>query len=1102
MKRNILKAVALCLSLVMLLPMLVGCGMLGETGDKGAAGSDGKSAYQIAVENGFKGSETEWLATLIATKGFRGEQGETGESGAQGSAGVDVKNAYVNESYHLILVLSDGTELDAGYVGQVLSYTVVFDLNYGGAEVPKTQTVSTGTRATEPTEEYYREDYLFAGWYTDPECTQLYDFSLPVLSNMVLYADWSQSYETLVLRMTQELDAMKELNGGQLPEIALDAGSYQPSFIIGSYSDQTVDSFESAVQSLSSIQNLMGIGNARSEYSNAGSTTFEGTTQYRMQQTYGNHNVYGQQLVVTTDENGQTTSLSGGYTSVGDLFNSDVNITRDAAAQIVEEAGLEAPAANDGELVVYTLGGYNEMAYVFDGGIYTVVVSAADGTILSVTLNAMGAMPGNEEGSFEHTIGRNDENSTDNTFNTVWFDYNDASSEDTFIFYDSERGIAYFDLAGDPYVMDLGGNPIRNAYLAKTPLTDDNNIWLSEGADKAIDLYRNLSNVYDFYHENLGLVSYDGNGGKVYAYVNDAYSNGSNAFNWGPVNGITLLSFGGVANYHESLDVVAHEYTHAIQSSITPGMSYANLEAGALMEAYSDVMGELMQLAYSGSTDWVHGNRNVQDPAAGKDYVAVMRNSEIDVVEQQTPKKKDGVGYYYVLPTMYTTPAQLASMNSSFAHHNSTVISHAIYQMYQNGLNDIEELTTLLYRAWNYLTTDATFYDYRMAMLASAKDMGLEDAKVNAIKNAFDNAGITVESLSDDYAMTLWRNTEVATQVVDAATGEGIEGARIRVELFGRVEVADVYCDEAGAETLLMPTGVLLEVTVTALGYLEYSGFYTFARDNSYELTLSLERDTTNEEPLVRAVGGSITSAMDNGAVAGVTMSFREGYNVTTGRPVLTLTTDANGRYYSESDVLKSMDYTVELSKEGYITSYVIVKAGVINWGGDAVTNQDFAISPVAEVDGALRIVLKWGARPSDLDSHLRGTTPGGYGYHVYYSDKTESYGGVTIANLDRDDVDSYGPETTTVYTDGQTALIGFYVHDFSNKSNSSSTAMANSGATVQVYSGNALIATYEISTSSSGTVWHVFNYDPTTGQIIAVNAYSSQSNSGSVGAN
>ncbi len=1113
MKTKFLKAAALLLSFMMLLPMLAGCNLFGESGDKGETGSNGKSAYEIAVDNGFKGSETEWLATLIATKGFRGEQGQQGESGAAGQAGVDVKDAYVNDDFHLILVLADETEIDAGYVGQVLSYTVVFDLNYAGAEnKPAAQTVNTGTCATMP-DAQYRTDYLFTGWYTDPDCTVAYDFDLPVLSNMTLYAGWdAQDYDSLVLRMTEELDAMKALNGGRLPEIALDTGSYQPSFIIGSYSDQRVDSFESAVQSLGSIQNLMGFENAGEEYSNAGKTEFEGTTQYRMQQTHDGYEVYGQQLVVTTDENGATTSLSGGYTSVGALFDSTVNLTRDEAAAIVEDAGLEAPAADDGELVVYTLNGYNEMAYVFDGGIYTVVVSAIDGTVISATANALGAMPGEAEGEFEHTIGRNDENSTDNTFNTVWFDYSDASKTDTYIFYDSERNIAYFDLAGDTSVMDAGGNPIRDAYLGKAPLTDDNNIWLSDGSAKAIDLYKNLSKIYDFYHETLGLVSYDGNGGTVYAYVNDAYSAGQNAFNWGPVNGTTILSFGGVANYHEALDVVGHEYTHAMQSSITPGMSYANLEAGALMEAYSDVMGELLQLYYNGSTDWIHGNRNVQSPASGRDLVAVMRNGAFDVVEQQTPKKKDGVGYYYVRPTANTTPAMLASMNSSFAHHNSTVVSHAVYQMYQNGINDIEELTTLLYRAWNYLTTDATFYDYRMALLAAARDMGLEDAKLEAIKAAFNNAGITVESLSDDYSQTLWRNIEVPTTVVDAETGRRIEGARIQVKLFGRFEVADVYCDENGYENVLMPTGVLLEVTVTApLGYGEYKGYYTFARNNSYELTIELEREGVDGAELIRAVGGSITSAMDNRAVAGVTMSFREGYNVTTGRPVLTLTTDEYGQYsYSEScnsdtAILKSMDYTVELSKDGYITSYVIVKAGVINWDGNAddsnLTRQNFAISPVAEVDGALRIVLKWGSSPSDLDSHLRGTTPGGYNYHVYYSQKTTYEGGVRIANLDLDDTSSFGPETTTVNTDGQSAMIGFYVHDYSNRDYSSSTAMAHSGATVQVYSGNALLATYEVSTSSSGNVWHVFDYDPTTGLIYAVNAYSAESSPSYVGA-
>ena len=38
--------------------------LIAEKGDSGATGADGKSAYQIAVDNGFVGTESEWLASL------------------------------------------------------------------------------------------------------------------------------------------------------------------------------------------------------------------------------------------------------------------------------------------------------------------------------------------------------------------------------------------------------------------------------------------------------------------------------------------------------------------------------------------------------------------------------------------------------------------------------------------------------------------------------------------------------------------------------------------------------------------------------------------------------------------------------------------------------------------------------------------------------------------------------------------------------------------------------------------------------------------------------------------------------------------------------
>ena len=48
------------------------------------AGVDGKSAYEIAQDNGFSGDETQWLASL---KGDKGDKGDTGATGAQGDKG-------------------------------------------------------------------------------------------------------------------------------------------------------------------------------------------------------------------------------------------------------------------------------------------------------------------------------------------------------------------------------------------------------------------------------------------------------------------------------------------------------------------------------------------------------------------------------------------------------------------------------------------------------------------------------------------------------------------------------------------------------------------------------------------------------------------------------------------------------------------------------------------------------------------------------------------------------------------------------------------------------------------------------------------------------
>lgn len=120
--------------------------LAGPPGPKGedstVPGPEGKSAYDIAVEGGFNGTEAEWLESL---KGANGEQGEDGKSayelavaagytgtetewlaslkGDDGAQGVSIKSAQFNELNHLIITLDDADEttIDVGKVNVELA---------------------------------------------------------------------------------------------------------------------------------------------------------------------------------------------------------------------------------------------------------------------------------------------------------------------------------------------------------------------------------------------------------------------------------------------------------------------------------------------------------------------------------------------------------------------------------------------------------------------------------------------------------------------------------------------------------------------------------------------------------------------------------------------------------------------------------------------------------------------------------------------------------------------------------------------------------------------------------------------------------------------
>jgi hypothetical protein len=175
-------------------------------------------------------------------------------------------------------------------------------------------------------------------------------------------------------------------------------------------------------------------------------------------------------------------------------------------------------------------------------------------------------------------------------------------------------------------------------------------------------------------------------------------------------------------------------------------------------------------------------------------------------------------------------------------------------------------------------------------------------------------------------------------------------------------------------------------------------------------------------------------------------------------------TTNLAGRIVFESG--DDETYLVRFEKVGYVLAsypFEIVSG--------AIPDNKITVSPEIKPE-AMRIVLVWGREPPDLDLHFAKKD----GFHtaakIVHNPKD------TAAKLNRTDNTSYGPETITIANIDNQSAYTCWVDNYSGREAMKSTALARSGATVQIYKNNQLVKTITVPPEQRGPRWNVFSVE------------------------
>ena len=396
--------------------------------------------------------------------------------------------------------------------------------------------------------------------------------------------------------------------------------------------------------------------------------------------------------------------------------NTTPKITQDELKDIIKRQFSIEEDINS-KLIVYETSEEYVLAYYIEYSFYIYIINAENGEIIdsSSMLVSNSAEYEGQNGDI-HQIFYNDYDETKDIKNALW---------------DNEKNIF---IVNNRWGYELFGKKSSEGLFTTEDLKLGNNKSAIDGMANAYRAVEFFEKKFDYTFDSTYVsVNVDkdkdkkGNTKKdnacgTYAKVND--DNIAYLF-------FLVSSDKDKAQWTAYLDLVAHEYTHAITGSKAFGTGYSKdskyYEKNALMEAYSDIFGELVEKEYTGSTDWKNYNlRNISEPK----------------IKKYTKR--------------YITEDKQGTDDNDYggAHQNSTIISHVAYLMSKSNdskkydaefLLDYNQLAQLWYGSLEYLkeTEFMDFSDCRYAVEKSARKLIKEgvllEDNLKVIEQAFND---------------------------------------------------------------------------------------------------------------------------------------------------------------------------------------------------------------------------------------------------------------------------------------------------------------------------------------------------------------------------